>query len=265
MRSIITLTTDFGHGDFEIGALYGVIWSIAPQARIIDFTHNIERHAILEAALNLSSYAPFFPSGSIHVAVVDPGVGTKRRSIAARLGEQYFVGPDNGLLSLLLKKALNQRQTVEVVHLDQPQFWMPQVCDIFHGRDIFAPVAGHLAKGTPLKELGSPIPNPVLLDLPAPQKTSQGWKGQVIQIDRFGNLTTNLESQHFEGLENVIIFLGKDSIEGLCQTFGERQPGESLALLNSAGNLMICVANGNAAQKHKLKVGDSFEVKGAGL
>jgi S-adenosylmethionine hydrolase len=161
--TLVTLTTDFGRGDYGTGLMRGVVWTIAPQARVLDLSHEIEPHNILQGARLLESSAPYFPAGTIHVMVVDPGVGTARHPIAARLGEQYFVGPDNGLCSLYLRRVEGQGGELAFVHLDRPQFWLPRVSHIFHGRDIFAPAAGYLAAGTALQDLGTVISEVVRL------------------------------------------------------------------------------------------------------
>jgi len=258
--TVITLTTDFGSGDHEAGVLKGVIWNIAPRARIADLSHDITPHYILEASLLLWRVAPFFPDGTIHVAVVDPGVGTSRRGIAAHLGTQFFVGPDNGLLSLLLARAEENEQPTSFIELDRPEFWLPEISSIFHGRDIFAPVAGHLAAGIHFDMLGSAIKDPIRNGMPKPTRTTDGWLGQVIHIDHFGNLATNLNSNHFKAMKEVMLKIKGAQIAGLVSTFGERPVGSLIALLDSSGSLAISVVNGSAAQVLKAKVGDNFEV-----
>lgn len=260
---IITLTTDFGVGDFEIGTLYGVIWSLAPQARVIDFTHGVMRHNIMQASLNLGAYTPYFPEGSIHVAVVDPGVGTTRRPIAAALGDQFFVGPDNGLLTEMRRHAQNAGKTVQIVHLDRPQFWLPKVSNVFHGRDIFSPAAAHLANGIPLIELGTLIEDPVLLDLPQPRRAGSSLHGQIILVDHFGNLGTNIEREHLMGMGKVQVRVGGVLIDSLVKTFGECLPGDLIALISGSNHLAISVVNGSAAQRLQVKTGDPVEVLAA--
>jgi hypothetical protein len=260
MRGIITLTTDFGQGDFDVGVLSGVIWRIAPQARVIDLSHEIPRHAVLQAALLLERCTPYFPPGTIHVVVVDPGVGTERRGIAARLGEQWFVGPDNGLLTPMWRRAQAGKLPVEIVHLTEPRFWLSPVSDIFHGRDVFAPVAAHLAAGVPLAEFGPAIHDPILIAIPLPERTATGWRGTILHVDAFGNLSTNLERQHIPSPNRVEIRLGEAHIRGLARTFGDGQPGELVALFDSSGKLSICVVNGNAAARLGVGIGDPLEV-----
>ena len=158
--SIITLLTDFGNRDGFVGSMKGVIWGLAPQVQIADLTHEIEPQNVREGALILASCVPFFPPGTVHIAVVDPGVGTSRRPLAARLGSQYFVGPDNGLITFWLESAMNSHQKIQLIHLDKPQFWLGEISSTFHGRDIFAPVGAHLANGIAIQSLGSPLDDP---------------------------------------------------------------------------------------------------------
>ena len=202
-------------------------------------------------------------------SVVDPGVGTSRRPLAARLGEQYFVGPDNGVVTQFLAWAERGGLVVAFVHLDRPQFWLPEVSDVFHGRDIFAPVAGRLAAGTDVATLGSPLPDPVRLVLPQPQHTPAGWQAEIIHIDHFGNLATNLRREHLAGAPGlslqgsegrITVCLAGVTLEGLVRTFGDRPPGELVVLYGSTGNLIVCEVNGSAALRLGVQVGDPVEV-----
>jgi S-adenosylmethionine hydrolase len=258
--TVITLTTDFGSGDYDAGVRKGVIWKIAPQVKIADLSHDITPHDVMQAALLLWRAVPYFPDGTIHVAVIDPGVGTFRRAIAARLGSQYFVGPDNGIVSLLLSRLDENNQPIDFVHLDQSQYWLPEISNVFHGRDIFAPVAAHLASGIPLISLGTSIKDPMIIKIPEPKPTPNGWIGQVIHIDHFGNLSTNLNSNHLNPSKEVIISIKERKIVGLVSTFSERPMGTLVALIGSAGSLAISVVNGNAAQCLHASVGDNLEL-----
>jgi S-adenosyl-L-methionine hydrolase (adenosine-forming) len=261
---IVTLTTDFGAGDFDIGSMVGVIWSLAPGTRIVDLTHDIERHNVRQAALLLGRCTPYFPAGTIHIVVVDPGVGTERRPIAARLGDQVFVGPDNGVLTQMLQRADKDAQPVEFVHADNPQYWLSQVSSIFHGRDVFAAVAGHLAAGVSLSSLGPPILNPILLDFPSPEPYEGGWKGQVMDIDHFGNLEVNIHRTQLEGLQPVEITCGAHTIHGMVRTFGEAQPGDLVALIDSSDYLSLSIVNGSAARVIPAQTGEAVIVRPAG-
>jgi hypothetical protein len=257
---LITLTTDFGLKDGYAGVMKGVILGIAPDVQIIDITHNIGPQNIMEGALALSRAVPFFPPGTIHIAVVDPGVGTSRRALAAQLGAHWFVAPDNGLLTAMLEQAERLHEAVELVHLDQPRFWLPEISNSFHGRDIFAPVGAALANGTPLAELGSPIDDPVRLPVPVPYPIDKGWRGQVIQIDHFGNLETNIKRQHLQGLEPIQVRFGNQIINRLVRSFGESQPGKLVGLIDSSDYLSLCVVNGSASDYLQARVGDPVEV-----
>jgi len=257
---MITLMTDFGIKDGNVGVMKGVIWSIAPDVQIADLSHTISPQNVPEATLILARSAPYFPAGSIHVVVVDPGVGTDRRHIAARLGMQYFVGPDNGVISGLLEHAEAEGWIVEIVHTDKRQYWLPKVSHVFHGRDVFAPVAAHLARGVPLYALGTLIRDPVRLSLPKPQSTPAGWQGQVIHIDHFGNISTNIREENLGHPDHVDVRLCGASISGMVRTFGERPPGELVALYGSTGNLIISVVNGDAARRLNASVGDPVSV-----
>ena len=260
--SLITLMTDFGLKDGNVGVMKGVILGIAPRAQIVDLSHFIPPQNIREAALILARSAPYFPPKTIHVVVVDPGVGTARRPIAARLGTQRFVGPDNGVITLLLEQAERQGWTAAFFHLDQPQFWLPEVSHVFHGRDIFAPVAAHLANGKALSTVGTPVSDAVRLALPQPERTPMGWRGEIIHVDHFGNVASNIRIEHLsEWLntpEKITVRLCGAEIRGLVKTFGECAPGELAALFGSTGNLIVSVVNGSAAQKLGAKVGDEF-------
>jgi S-adenosyl-L-methionine hydrolase (adenosine-forming) len=258
--SIITLMTDFGLKDGNVGVMKGVIWGIAPNAQIADISHLISPQNVPEAALILARSAPYFPPGTVHLAVVDPGVGTSRRPIAARVGRQSLVLPDNGLLTLLLEKAEQDGQPVEIVHLDRPKYRLPDVSHVFHGRDIFAPAAAHLAAGVPLSALGSRISDPVRLDLPRPQRTPAGLRGQIVHIDHFGNLSTNIRQEDLEEVGELVVRLGEAEAPGLVRTFGESRAGELVALYGSTGSLIVSVVNGSAAERLGARVGDEVEV-----
>jgi len=254
--------TDFGIKDGNVGVMKGVILGIAPHTQIVDLSHTISPQNIQEAALVLARSAPYFPPGTIHVVVVDPGVGTARRHIAARLGEQYYVCPDNGILTPLFERAETEGWPVEIVHTNKPDFWLPVVSHVFHGRDVFSPVAAHLVSGVPLGALGTPIQDPVRLSLPRPQRTTSGWRGEVIHIDHFGNISTNLRVEHLgEPPPSIEMHLCGVNIHGMVRTFGERPPGELVALYGSTGNLIVSVVNGNAALRLNAKVGDLVEVQ----
>ena len=262
--TVITLMTDFGIKDGNVGVMKGVIWGIYPTAQISDLSHMIQAQNIREAGYILGRSAPYFPKGSIHVVVVDPGVGTERRPMAARIGDWYYVGPDNGTITVWLERANQEGWRMEFVELNRPQYWLQNISHVFHGRDIFSPVAAHLANGTSLSELGSALNDPIRLELPKPEKTSNGWRGEVIHIDHFGNVSTNVRIENLgaalNAKENITVRLNGVEIRGMVDTFGERPVGELVALIGSTGNLGIAVVNGSAQQKLGSKVGDGVDV-----
>lgn len=257
--------TDFGIKDGTVGVMKGVIWSICSAAQISDLSHMIQAQNIAEAGYILARSAPYFPAGSIHVVVVDPGVGTTRRPMAAQIGDRFFVGPDNGIISAWLESAAASGSQVKCVELDRTDYWLPKVSHVFHGRDIFSPVAAHLANGVSLDDLGTPFNDPVRLELRKPQRTDSGWRGEVMHIDHFGNLTSNIREEHLdtslEDKEAITVRLNGLVVQGLVNTFGERAIGEVIALLGSTGNLGISVVNGNAAAKLGVKIGDEIRVE----
>lgn len=260
---VLSLMTDFGIKDGNVGVMKGVIWSICPDAQISDLSHMVGPQNIAEAALILKRSVPYFPKGAIHVVVVDPGVGTARRPMAARIGDAYYVGPDNGIITLLLDRAAKENQPVECVELEDPKYRLPVVSHVFHGRDIFAPAAGHLANGVALSAFGRGFSDPVRLDLPRPVRSAHGLRGEVIHIDHFGNVASNIYSEDLAGAlsrkDQVSVRLNGVEIRGLVDTFGERPVGELVALLGSTGNLIVSVVNGSAAQRLSTKLGDPFE------
>ncbi len=253
---VISLTTDFGGGG---GVLRGVIWGIAPQAQVADLSHTIQPQNIRMASWYLTRQTHFFPSGSVHVVVVDPGVGTVRRPLAVQAGDQYFVGPDNGLFTPFYEQAEENGWPLKIIHTDKPEFWLPKVSVVFHGRDIFSPVAAHLARGVPLEDLGTPITDPVRQPLPRPTRAGNELRGEVILLyQHLGNIITNIDRVHLEGIDpaGVRVTLGSTTIPTISRTFGEHQPGELIALFGSNDELMISVVNNSAIALLNPAVGD---------
>ncbi len=260
---ILSLMTDFGIKDGNVGVMKGVIWNICPEAQIADLSHMVGPQNIREAALILGRSVPYFPKGSIHLVVVDPGVGTARRPMAARIGDAFYVGPDNGTITVLLDRAVAEKQPTEFVQLEDPKYRLPVVSHVFHGRDIFAPAAGHLAKGVPLTTFGRSFTDPVRIDLPKPVRSAQGLRGEVIHIDHFGNVASNIRVEDLADVlarrDGITVRLDGAEVKGLVDTFGERPNGDLVALFGSTGNLIVSVVNGSAAQRLSTKVGDTFE------
>ena len=262
--SVITLMTDFGIKDGNVGVMKGVIWGICPTALISDLSHMIGAQNIREAAYILARSVPYFPKGSIHVVVVDPGVGTQRRPMAAQTGDWFYVGPDNGTITGLLERAEQEGRSTALVELDQPGYWLQNISHVFHGRDIFSPVAAHLANGVSLEQLGPSFTDPVRLELPKPEKTADGWRGEVTHIDHFGNISTNIRVENLgeamKQKEKITVRFSGIQINGLVNTFGERPVGELIALIGSTGNLGIALVNGDAAGKLGVKQGNEILV-----
>jgi S-adenosyl-L-methionine hydrolase (adenosine-forming) len=258
--AVVTLLTDFGEKDGYPGIMQGVIYSIAPECRVVDLSHTVHPQGIFEGSLALLRALPYFPPGSVHVGVVDPGVGTERRPIAARLGEQFFVGPDNGLVTSILEHTERSGGQVAFVHLDRPEFWLPSVSKSFHGRDIFAPVGAHLANGVPLKDIGSHIEQVNRLYIPLPTPLDKGWSGEVIHVDHFGNVATNIRSNHLLAFSAFHIKLKDHTIDRFFNSYGDAEEGELIAIIDSSGYLSLAVVNGSAADMMDTQSGDTIEV-----
>lgn len=257
MAPTISLLTDFGLSDEYVGVMKGVIWGIAPDAAIADISHAVPPQNVLHGALLLGRAYRYFPSGSIHLAVVDPGVGTARRGIALRVGGHTFVGPDNGLFTV----PLSSGEPFAAVSLDNPAYRLPAVSRTFHGRDVFAPAAAYLSNGIPLVELGEPVSDPVKLDIPRPLRIANVWRAQVLLVDAFGNLITNLSEADLQGQTVAEIRSQGQVIRGVEVTFGSRRPGELLAMFDSSGSLSLCVVNGSAAERLGAIAGAAVEVR----
>lgn len=258
-RPIITLTTDFGYADAYVGAMKGVILGICPNATLVDISHEIRPQAVRQAAYVLSTAAPYFPRGTVHLVVVDPGVGTSRRPVAvATQRPDYYVAPDNGVLSL----AFAADPAHQAVRLTDPRFRRPEVSATFHGRDIFAPAAAHLARGQALQELGEPFPPPDLIALPLSQSmrpVNGIWQAEVLHIDRFGNLIISFVPP--SSTYQLAVTAGGKRISKVARTFADVARGELLAYVGSSGYLEIAVREGNAHSTTGLRVGDSVLIE----
>lgn len=257
---ILTLTTDFGQVNGFVGTMKGVIWGINTNIQIADISHEIKPQNVLDGAIALWRAAPFFPPETVHVAVVDPGVGTHRRALAAQIGHQYYVLPDNGLITPMLLDGEESGQTIKLIHLTNPGYFLPRVSNTFHGRDVFAPVGAHLANGTPLEALGDVINDPVRLALPRPHPTHTGWRAHITVIDVFGNLTTDLHAKLLPAHADITFQVGGVSVHGLVESYGHRKPGEVIALIDSEDYIELAVVNGSAAAVLGASVGDVIEV-----
>jgi hypothetical protein len=258
-RPIITLLTDFGNQDPYAGIMKGVMLSLNPEAILVDLTHEVPPQNIIAGAFLLSEAAPYFPPGSIHLAVVDPGVGTPRRALAARAREQFWVGPDNGLFHLIFQESA----ALDLVSLENPDYFRESVSSTFQGRDIFAPVAAHLSLGTPLDAFGPPFTDPIALPWPQAEFTPKAVRGEVVHVDGFGNLVSNIKGSEllaWLGGESHTVILSSLTLPRLGRTYGEVAAGEFLALVGSHGYLEIACVQGNAARRLTVGTGRSLAV-----
>ena len=250
MGHILTLTTDFGTRDAYVPAMKGTILDIAPDLTLVDITHQISPQDVMEGAFVLANAVPYFPDDTIHLVVIDPGVGTDRRAVAVQMGDHWFVGADNGLFSLLAEELSPEQDVV----LDSPSTWRTRhPSTTFHGRDIFAPAAAHLGRGIRPADLGTPIAPDELEHLrwARPTVMSDGIRGWIVHIDRFGNCITNIPRSLYEDQENNLetkLYAGSAVIEGIANTYGDVEKGEPLALFGSSGYLEIAVNAGDAAE-----------------
>jgi len=258
--TLITLTTDFGTSEGYHGVMKGVIYNIAPMVKIVDLTHAIPAQDLYAAAFILEINVLYFPEDSIHVVVVDPGVGTERRAIAGRIGDQYFVAPDNGVLTRVLLRAEREDRKTTFVTLDRPSYWLEDVSSTFHGRDIFAPVGAHLANGERLEAMGTPLNELVHLPISYPVRNAEGVSGEVIYIDHFGNAITNIRREDIAHLGHARVRTGEHVIDGLVKTFGDQPHGVLLALWDSSKYLMVSEYGG--LKQISVKVRDPIMVEG---
>jgi hypothetical protein len=267
MPAIITLTTDYGGKDAFAASVKGVILKINPQAQIVDISHEITPQDIWEAAYTLKCAYSHFPKGTVHVAVVDPGVGSGRRPIIAVTEGYYFVGPDNGLFSLIYKDA----ERLRVHHITSTHYFLPNPGPTFHGRDIFAPVAGWLAKGIPSGNFGEEITDFMKLNFPAPKVAGKSIEGHVVHIDRFGNIITDIMYKDIQplmaedtDLRTASIILTGREIKGLKKFYAEANPGEPGAIINSSGSLEVFMFKQNARATLSVKRGEAVRLTIAG-
>lgn len=256
-NKIVTLTTDFGQAGGYAGAVKGVLLGINPQIKIVDITHEISPFNILEGALVLNSFYQFFPRGTIHLVVVDPGVGGKRKGILVRTDNYFFVGPDNGVFSFIY----DREKIREMVNLTNAEYFLGKPSSTFHARDIFAPVSAYLSLGVKPGEFGSPAQDCCKFRLPAPVQMEDQINGQVIFVDRFGNLITNISSDLIRERNKVQISIRNRKINHLSQYYEEEKEGKLLVLIGSSNFLEIAVNQGNAQKLLKAKTGDKVKIE----
>jgi S-adenosylmethionine hydrolase len=258
-RGLVTLTTDFGLSDHYVGVMKGVILRCHPGARIVDLCHLVEPYDLTGACLTLAASYSYFPPGTVHVVVVDPGVGGPRRAILAEAGEWLFLAPDNGVLELVYR-----RHAARVRELRHEQFALEPLSHTFHGRDVFAPAAGLLAKGTPAEELGDPIQDFVRLPLPGPRPIAgQGIEGIVLKVDRFGNLITNLQPGDLPPA--FVLTVGEAKVRTLRPAYEDAAPGEMFTIIGSSGYVEISINQGSAADAAQAGAGSVVEVVSGGV
>jgi S-adenosylmethionine hydrolase len=257
--SIITLVTDFGQSDHFVGAMKGVILGIAPRARIVDITHEIAPYQLNEAMFVLAQAWQYFPKRSIHVVVVDPGVGTLRRPILAEAGGHYFVGPDNGVFSMVYDAVSHKVRVIS-----NPKLIRKQVSRTFHGRDVFAPAAAHLARGVPPVQFGKPIRDYVRSFLMKPAELSRHhWRGTVLKVDRFGNLITNLHIDQLPAVKMRPFEMraGSQRIRRLALTYAETAVREVFVIVGSSGYLEVAANQASAANLVGCGAGSQVELE----
>ncbi|HEX7483313.1 MAG TPA: SAM-dependent chlorinase/fluorinase [Candidatus Bathyarchaeia archaeon] len=257
---MITLTSDFGLKDPYVAEMKGVILTINPTAIIIDITHNVEKFNIRMGAFMLASAAPYFPKSTVHLAVVDPTVGTDRRAILVQTKLGFFVGPDNGVLMLAAKN-----QGIEHIYeLTNPKFMMPNVSSTFHGRDIFAPAAAYVDKCRILSEFGPEIANVIIPEFTSLKSSNKTLIGEILHIDDFGNIITNISQKEMRQTKTVNVKLRKLTLNvSFGKTYAQTKTREAIALMGSHGFLEIALNQANAAQKYGVKAGDKVEVTSA--
>ncbi len=251
---IITLVTDFGLEDSYVGVVKGVILGVFPKAGLVDITHQVPAQDVYAAAWALKDAAPYFPRGTVHLAVVDPGVGSERKGIALSSGGWFFVGPDNGIFSAFLPAE-------EAVELNRPGLFLPEVSATFHARDVFAPVAARLAAGMELSDAGDEVSDLVSLGLPEPIRQGDLIRGEVVRVDRFGNLVTNIPASMIPQGTAPFIEVCEERIKGLSACYSFADPDAVIALVGSAGRVEVSVKNASAAQALNAGAGDEVVVR----
>jgi S-adenosylmethionine hydrolase len=253
---IITLTTDFGLQDGHVGAMKGVMLSIAPAARLVDISHDIPPQDIQHGGFVLMTAYGFWPPNTVHLVVIDPGVGSERRAVAVKTTGGTFVAPDNGVLSYVLAR----EPVLQAVSLIDPQYWHQPVSPVFHGRDIFGPAAAYLARGVELEALGRPLVEGELIRIPVPmpERHADGHVTAHVQhIDTFGNCTTDVPGDWVLARSHWQVQVGDHVISQIDRTFSDVRPGEVVALVDSSDFVAIAVRNGNAAETLKLEIGSA--------
>jgi len=261
-RPLITLTTDFGYNDPFVGVMKGVILKINPEARIVDLTHGIRPQDVQEAAFTVGMNYRYFPSDTIHVVVVDPGVGSARRPLLVFSENHFFIGPDNGVFSYIYRV---RHETLEVVHITAEHYFLRKGSPTFQGRDLFAPVAAWFSRGVHIEKFGDPITDYHAIDIPFPETADGRVRGSIIHIDRFGNAVSNISKYDIGRLSGTntvgsirVSLKGKDV--QLKKFYYEAADNDLYSVINSSDYLEFFVCAGNAASHYHISVGDRVEV-----
>jgi len=254
----ITLTSDFGTADPYVAAMKGAILTVNPGATVVDVTHHVQPQNIRHGSYVLGEAAMVFPPATIHIAVVDPGVGGSRNVLCAEIDSHRFIAPDNGLLTAVMERWPLTRAFA----VTRRKYFRETVSATFHGRDIMAPVAGHLSLGLDPAELGPPVRDPIRLPLPEPVRTSDGFEAEVLWVDHFGNVVTNLRREHLAraGDGEPVVELGEERLVGLAGTYETVAAGQGLLVVGSSDRLEIAVRDGNAASRFGVTAGDTLQV-----
>ena len=255
-RPLVTLLTDFGDHDYFVASMKGVILSVNPECRLVDLSHQIAPHQIEQAGYALHSCYRYFPEGTVHVAVVDPGVGSDRRALLVSTARYYFLAPDNGLLSRILREEAD----VEIRRIEHCAYRLTSEGATFDGRDLFAPAAAWLTKGRPLSSFGPVVDDPLMLPHPEPQRRGETLVGRIEYVDRFGNLISNLTPDHIRAFQSsgrpvVTIRIGDHALEGLVSSYSDGLSDTPAALINSSGRVEVFVNGKSAARQLHLDVG----------
>jgi S-adenosylmethionine hydrolase len=245
-RPVVAFLSDFGTKDHYVGTMKGVVLGVCPDASLVDIGHDIPAHDVLGGALELAAAYRYFPKGTVFLVVVDPGVGSARRAIAVEAGDYKFVAPDNGVLTIVLREARSKR----IVELTERKYARPTISRTFEGRDRFAPAAGWLAKGVSVSSLGRSITDPQTIDIPEARADAMGVAGVILQVDRFGNLISNIDRAVFDRLTregNVAVRVGEHDVPRVINTYAEAPAGTLCALFGSTDHLEVAVNGGSAA------------------
>jgi S-adenosylmethionine hydrolase len=251
---IVTLTTDFGLADHYVGVMKGVILGICPGAQLVDISHEVRPYAISEGAFLIAQAYGYFPPETVHLVVVDPGVGSPRRPIVVEAADQYFVGPDNGVFGLLFAREKHRVRLIQNRELIRPL-----VSNTFHGRDIFAPVAGHLAAGVAPSQIGDLLDSYIRPAFENPRRHGDDWIGEILKIDHFGNIVTNFRAQDF--LSIAMLTIGESQVNRMVRSYAEAGPGELVAIAGSSGYLEVSFNQRSAAEQIGCRVGDPCRLR----